>query len=111
MSVPVPSRLGHARGKWWLLAKQRQPGKPAAEPAQAPPRPALQEVSQFMLLEREVEIEYRPRMLEALQNKVDAVADSLQGQVPVCSQCHQTISVMTPKPSPGWRAVAAYTPR
>src|SRR6266852_4937121 len=91
MSVPVPSRLGHARGKWWLLAKQRQPGKPAAEPAQAPPRPALQEVSQFMLLEREVEIEYRPRMLEALQNKVDAVADSLQGQAPVCSQCHQTM--------------------
>lgn len=91
MSVPVPSRLGHARGKWWLLAKQRQPGKPAAEPAQAPPRPALQEVSRFMLLEREVEIEYRPRMLEALQNKVDAVADSLQGQTPVCSQCHQTM--------------------
>jgi len=73
------------------LAKQRQPRKPAAEPAQAPQRPALQEVSQFMLLEREVEIEYRPRMLEALQNKVDAVADSLQGQTPVCSQCHQTM--------------------
>jgi hypothetical protein len=30
-------------------------------------------------------------MLEALQNKVDAVADSLQGQTPVCSQCHQTM--------------------
>jgi len=73
------------------LAKQRQPRKPAAEPAQAPPRPALQEVSQFMLLEREVEIEYRPRMLEALQNKVDAVAESLQGQTPVCFQCHQTM--------------------
>ena len=73
------------------MAKQRQPRKPAAEPAQAPQRPALQEVSQFMLLEREVEIEYRPRMLEALQNKVDAVADSLQGQTPVCSQCHQTM--------------------
>jgi hypothetical protein len=49
----------------------------------------LQEVSQFMLLEREVEIQYRPRMLEALQNKVHAVADSLQGQTPVCSQCRQ----------------------
>jgi len=73
------------------LAKQRQPRKPAAEPAQAPQRPALQEVSQFMLLEREVEIEYRPRMLAALQTKVDAVADSLQGQTPVCSQCHQTM--------------------
>jgi hypothetical protein len=42
-----------------------------------------------MLLEREVEIQYRPRMLEALQNKVHAVADSLQGQTPACSQCGQ----------------------
>ena len=42
-----------------------------------------------MLLEREVEIEYRPRMLDALQNKVSAVADSLQGQTPACSQCRQ----------------------
>ena len=61
-----------------LLAKQRQPRKPGAEPAQAPQRPALQEVSQFMLLVREVEVEYRPRMLEALQNKLDAVADSFR---------------------------------
>lgn len=71
------------------MAKQRQPRKPAAEPAKTPLRPVLQEVSQFMLLEREVEIQYRPRMLEALQNKVHAVADSLQGQTPVCSQCRQ----------------------
>jgi len=42
-----------------------------------------------MLLEREVEIQYRPRMLEALQNKVDAVADSQPGQTPICSPCHQ----------------------
>src|SRR6266436_7709992 len=80
-----------ARGKRWLLAKQRQPRKPAAEPAQAPQRPALQEISQFMLLERDVEIQYRPRMLEALQNKVNAVADSLQGQTLVCSSCHQAM--------------------
>jgi len=73
------------------LAKQRQPRAPAAEPAEAPPRPALREVSQFMVLEREVEIQYRPLMLEALQNKVNAVADSLQGQTPACSQCRQTM--------------------
>jgi hypothetical protein len=42
-----------------------------------------------MLLEREVELQYRPRMLEALQNKVNAVADSLKGQAPICSQCGQ----------------------
>jgi hypothetical protein len=71
------------------LAKQHQPRTPAAEPAQAPPRPALQEVSQFLLLEREVELQYRPRMLEALQNKVNTVADSLQGQTPPCFQCRQ----------------------
>jgi len=70
------------------LAKQRQPHKPAAQP-EAPQRPALQEVSQFMLLEREVEIQYRPRMREALQNKVNAVADSLRSQMPACSRCSQ----------------------
>lgn len=73
------------------MAKQRKPRTPAAEPAEAPPRPALQDVSQFMVLEREVEIQFRPRMLEALQNKVNAVADSLQGQTPACSQCRQTM--------------------
>ena len=55
----------------WLLAQQRPPG--TAEPVEAPQRPALQEVSQFMLLEREVEPEYRPRMLQALPNKVKTV--------------------------------------
>jgi len=47
----------------------------------------LQEVSQFLLLEREVELQYRPRRLDALQDKVNAVADSLQGQTPACAQC------------------------
>ena len=56
---------------------------------EAPQRPALQEVSQFMLLEREVEIQYRPRMLEALQDKVNAVAETLLSQTPTCAQCSQ----------------------
>ena len=72
----------------WLLAQQRQPGTPA-EPAAAPQRPALQEVSQFMLLEREVELEYRPRMLQALPNRVKTVADSLRDQTPTCERCRQ----------------------
>jgi hypothetical protein len=42
-----------------------------------------------MVLEREVELEYRSRMEESLQNKVGAVADSLRGQIPVCSRCSQ----------------------
>ena len=69
------------------MAKQRPPRTPVAQSAEAPKRPALQEVSQFMLLEREVELQYRPHMLEALQNKVHAVADSLRGQTPTCSRC------------------------
>src|ERR1019366_8200854 len=76
-------------GSRWLLPKQRQPRTPAAQPAEAPLRPALQEVSQFMLLERAVEIQYRPCMQEALQDKVNAVADSLRGQTPACSRCSQ----------------------
>lgn len=55
----------------------------------APNRPALEEVSQFIRLEREVEIEYRPRLLEALQGKVNAVADSVCDHTPSCSQCGQ----------------------
>jgi hypothetical protein len=71
------------------LAKQRQPRTPAAPTAGAPQRPALQEVSQFMVLEREVEIQYRPLMREALQSKVTAVADSVRSQTPVCFRCSE----------------------
>jgi len=42
-----------------------------------------------MLLEREVEIEYRPRMRESLQDKVTGVADSLRRQTPACPRCAQ----------------------
>lgn len=44
-----------------------------------------------MELEREVEQEYRPQMLQALQQKVDAVADSLRSQVPHCVHCQQAM--------------------
>ena len=71
------------------MAKQRQPRTPGAQPAEPPRHPALQDVSQFMVLEREVEIQFRPRMREALQDKVTAVADSLRDQTPVCSRCNQ----------------------
>jgi hypothetical protein len=76
-------------GSRHLLAKQRQPRTPAAQPAEAPTRPALQDVSQFILLEREVELQYRPQMLETLQNKVNAVADSLRDQTLACARCNQ----------------------
>ena len=81
----------------WLLAQQRPPGTPA-EPVEAPQRPALQEVSQFMLLEREVELEYRPRMLQALPNKVNTVADSLRDQTPTCERCRQPMKRQDAEP-------------
>ena len=39
-----------------------------------------------MQIEREVEDEFRPRMLEAIQSRVDALADSIRAEVPKC-QC------------------------
>ncbi len=56
----------------------------------APPRPALAEqASQFMLLERAVEEEYRPRMLAELQRRVEAVAETAQRAAPQCRRCGQ----------------------
>jgi len=40
-----------------------------------------------MLLEREVEDEFRPRLLEALQRRVDALAAGLSEAAPNCPRC------------------------
>jgi hypothetical protein len=45
----------------------------------------------FLLLEREVEIEYRPQMLAALQSKVDAFAVTARPTAPVCPRCGQAM--------------------
>ena len=87
-------------GSRWLLAKQRQPRKPAAQPAEAPQRPALQEVSPFMLLEREVEIQHRPLRLAGLPDKVKAVADSLRGQTPAGSPKAEPKAFSAPQARP-----------
>jgi hypothetical protein len=51
-------------------------------------RPALNdEPSRFILLEREVEQEFRPQILERLQQKVDAVAEQAEAVSPLCPQC------------------------
>jgi hypothetical protein len=44
-----------------------------------------------MELEREVEAEYRPQMLQALQAKVEEEAKSLADQVPRCARCGQAM--------------------
>jgi len=58
----------------------------------APKRPMLAgQASQFMLLERAVEEEYRPHMLADLQRRVDAVAEAAQAVVPKCPRCEQAM--------------------
>jgi len=57
-------------------------------PAPPPVRPGLHDQpSRFLLLEREVEQEFRLQMLESLQQKVDAVAEEAQAGSPLCPQC------------------------
>src|SRR5258708_15653749 len=55
-----------------------------------PVRPLLADhPSQFLLLERAVEDEYRPRMLKELQGRVDALAESARESCPACADCGQ----------------------
>ena len=64
-----------------------------AAPTPPPVRPVLSDQpSRFMLLEREVEQEYRPQMLEALQCKVNAVAREAHATAPACPQCARPMS-------------------
>jgi hypothetical protein len=44
------------------------------------------------VLERAVEDEYRPQMLQALQRKVNAVADSSQAVAPDCARCGRAMA-------------------
>ena len=70
---------------------QRRLSRP--EPVEPPLRPRLADLpSHFVLLEREVELEYRPQMLEALQCKINKVAEEARVTVPECPQCGQPIS-------------------
>src|SRR5260221_2071401 len=58
------------------------------EQSVAAARPELAEqASQFMLLERAVEAEFRPRMLAELQRRVEALAETAQTVAPECRRC------------------------
>jgi hypothetical protein len=64
--------------------------QPRPEPEIPPARPVLDDdPPRFLSLEREVEVEYRPQMLAALQRKVNAVAEMAQGSLPLCAHCGQ----------------------
>jgi hypothetical protein len=72
---------------------------PQGEPATPPPRPELaKDPPCFLLLEREVELEFRPQMLAALQSKVDAVADAVQSTTPLCPRCGQPMRCQDARP-------------
>lgn len=62
----------------------------------APPeplRPELKsEASRFMLIEREVEDEFRPKMLEAIEDRVNALAASVRTEAANCPQCSRRMS-------------------
>src|SRR6516164_5135441 len=74
-----------------VMARQRQPRTPPAPVTPPPPvRPRLAEdVPRLLLLEREVEDEFRPRMLEALQQRVDTLAADGAKEAPNCPHCTQ----------------------
>ena len=81
--------------------KQRQPRTAPAHVLSSPavPRPVLAEqASLFVRLEREVEAEFRPRMLLALQEKVSAVAESCATVVPRCQRCGRPMSHQDTRP-------------
>ena len=70
-------------------------------PAPAPPpvRPELSsEPSRFILLEREVEQEFRPQMLQSLQLKIDTLAEQVHATAPVCPQCARPMSYHDTRP-------------
>ena len=57
-------------------------------PTVPPVRPILaDQPSRFILLERAVEAEYRPRMLQELQRRVDDLAEATRVTSPVCARC------------------------
>ena len=76
------------------------PRSTAHMPPPPPARPVLaEEIPLFMRLEREVEDEFRPRMLESLQQRLQTVSDSLSIQeVPTCLQCDRPMCYHDSRP-------------
>lgn len=71
------------------------------EPDIPPIRPTLKdEPPRFLLLEREVEIQFRPQMLAALQSKVDQVAGS--AGTPACPHCGHPMGHQDTRPVFWW---------
>lgn len=68
-----------------------------------PVRPWLADhPSQFLLLERAVEDEYRPRMLKELQCRVDVLAESARASSPDCAGCGRQMVCQDIRPVSWW---------
>ena len=64
-----------------------------------PMRPVLADgPSAFLLLEREVEDEFRPQMLRALQARVEALAASARADSAICARCGQRMVCQDVRP-------------
>lgn len=80
---------------------KRRLSKPLSkpEPDTPPARPTLLDaVPRFLLLEREVEEEFRPQMRAALQGKIEAVAAQARSIVPPCPTCGQPMRPKDTRP-------------
>ncbi len=86
------------------MAGHRQPRTPAAHcPPSPPARPVLaEEVPRFRLLEREVEDEFRPRRLQALQHQVEALAEASRATPPSCPRGSRPLMCYQDTPSVAW---------
>jgi hypothetical protein len=58
--------------------------------------------SKFLSLERAVEDEYRPRMLEELQRRVNELAETTRATIPVCAHCGRSTVCQDVRPVSGW---------
>jgi hypothetical protein len=64
-----------------------------------PARPILaDQPSKFLLLERAVEDEYRPRMLQELQRRVDQMAETTRAEGSVCTRCERLMVCQDVRP-------------
>src|SRR5260370_38717297 len=75
---------------------------PEAQPL-PPVRPILADLpSKFILLERGVEEEYRPRMLQELQRRVEQIAETTRTKPALCARCGRLMVCQDVRPVSWW---------
>jgi len=61
-----------------------------------------EEPSRFIQLERAVEVDYRPRMLQDLQRRVDEFAETSCATIPLCADCKRSMVCQDVRPVSWW---------